>query len=166
MLKRDYYKHASLIAVLATLLTLPARGGQAEEKKRGPHIEGGESGIEFMVRFDLDKDGKISHEEWEAVKPGTVYREKHWPDYNIDGDAYITLEEVPENNGKSEAAPPPEDAKKGPKASQVAFIVKFDKDQDGKLSRDEFTGVHFAVYDKNGDGFIEPQEAPEGETAY
>ena len=51
-------------------------------------------------------------------------------------------------------------------ANQIAFIVKFDKDKDGKVSNKEFTGSHFPQFDKNGDGFIEPDEAPEGETAY
>ena len=157
--------YASLVAFLATLLMFCVQDGSAEEKKKGPRIEGGESGLEFMNRFDLDKDGKISHEEWEAVKPGTVYREKHWPEYNIDGNDYITLEEVPEKGGNSEPAPA-EDAKKGPKAGQVAFIVKFDKNQDGKLSREEYTGDYFSVYDRNGDGFIEPEEAPSAQMGY
>ena len=153
---------AGLLAALA-LIAVPE--GSAEEKKKGAHIEDGESGLEFMILFDLDKDGKISHEEWEAVKPGTVYREKHWPEYNINGDDFITLEEVPEKAGKSEAAPK-EGASKGPKAGQIAFIVKFDKDQDGKLSSDEFTGAHFEVYDRNKNGFIEPEEAPEEQIGY
>ena len=56
--------------------------------------------------------------------------------------------------------------KKKMTASQIAFIVKFDKNEDGKLDNKEFTGSHFPVYDKNGDGFIEVLEAPEGATAY
>jgi len=134
-----------------------------ENKKRGPHIEGGESGMEFMNKFDVNKDGRIDHDEWEAVKRTTVYREKHWPEYNTNMDNFITLDEVPEKNGPSEP-PPPE--KNGPTAAQIAFVVKFDKDQDGKLSKEEFTGVYFSVYDRNKDGVIEPIEAPEGKTAY
>ncbi|MBW1766986.1 MAG: hypothetical protein JRJ02_07870 [Deltaproteobacteria bacterium] len=56
--------------------------------------------------------------------------------------------------------------KKKMTASQIAFIVKFDKNEDGKLDKAEFTGSHFPVYDKNSDGFIEVTEAPEGATAY
>lgn len=165
MKKNPFKTYGSLVLIPAILLLFQIPNGAAEEKKKGPHIEGGESGLEFMNKFDLDKDGKISHEEWEAVKPGTVYREKHWPDYNINGDDYITLEEVPEKDGKSEAAPP-EDATKGPKAGQVAFVVKFDKNKDGKLSKDEFTGSFFEVYDRNKDGFIEPEEAPQAQMGY
>ena len=58
------------------------------------------------------------------------------------------------------------EVKKKMTASQIAFIVKFDKNEDGKLDKVEFTGSHFPVYDKNSDGFIEVTEAPEGATAY
>jgi Ca2+-binding EF-hand superfamily protein len=154
----------ALVGALFTMILLFSDVGLAEEeKKRGPHIEGGESGIEFMNKFDLNKDGKISHDEWEAVKGNTVYREKHWPEYNLDMDDFITLDEVPEKDGPSEPAPP---ERKGPNAAQIAFVVKFDENQDGKLSKEEFKGEHFTVYDRNGDGFIEPIEAPEGNTAY
>ena len=50
--------------------------------------------------------------------------------------------------------------------NQIAFIVKYDKDGNGKVDNKEFTGIHFSNMDKNGDGFIEPHEAPEGKTAY
>jgi Ca2+-binding EF-hand superfamily protein len=162
--KSAYYR-AGLAIFAVLLLTLAVNAFEKENPKRGPHIEGGESGIEFMNKFDLNKDGKISHEEWEAVKPSTVYRLKHWPEYNVNGDDYITLDEAPDKDGKSEPAPSKEE-KKGVTAGQVAFIVKFDKDQDGKLSSKEFTGDYFSVYDRNGDGYIEAEEAPEAKTAY
>ncbi len=165
MHRRTTISYKILLVFLIAVFMCSTGNSAEEKKKRGPHIEGGESGIEFMNRFDLNKDGKISHDEWEKVKPETVYTEKHWPEYNTDMDAFITLEEVPEENGESEPAPSAK-KKAGPNVNQVAFIVKFDKDQDGKLSKEEFTGVHFPVYDKNGDGFIEAEEAPEGETAY
>ena len=153
-----------IVTVLWTLILLGGNARSAEEKKkRGPHIEGGESGIEFMNKFDLNMDGKISHDEWEAVKPTTVYREKRWPEYNPNMDDFITLEEVPDKDGPSEPAPK---ERKGPTAAQVAFVVQFDKNQDGKLSEQEYTGAYFSVYDKNGDGFIEPEEAPEAKAAY
>jgi hypothetical protein len=78
-------------------------------------------------------------------------------------DDFIALDEVPEKDGPSE--PPPKE-RKGPTAAQIAFVVKFDKNQDGKLSKEEFQGDYFSVYDSNGDGFIEAMEAPEGKTAY
>ena len=165
MQKSVGFDRIALTALFFSLFVVCGSIGAKEKPKRGPHIEGGESGIEFMNRFDLNKDGKIDHDEWEAVKPSTVYRLKHWPEYNVNGDNYITLEEAPEKDGESEPAPPKEE-KKGPTAKQIAFVVKFDKDQDGKLSKEEFTGKYFSVYDRNGDGYIEAEEAPEGKTAY
>lgn len=50
--------------------------------------------------------------------------------------------------------------------NQIAFIVKYDKDENGKVDNKEFIGKHFKNMDKNRDGFIEPHEAPEGQTAY
>ncbi|MCD4721940.1 MAG: hypothetical protein K8S13_19075 [Desulfobacula sp.] len=50
--------------------------------------------------------------------------------------------------------------------NQIAFIVKYDTDGNGKVDTKEFIGKHFKNMDKNGDGFIEPHEAPEGQTAY
>jgi len=46
----------------------------------------------------------------------------------------------------------------------AAFIRRLDKDGDGKVSRKEFDGParHFDDFDKNGDGFIDASEAPEG----
>jgi len=74
-------------------------------KPRGPHIEGGASGEEFMEQFDLDKDGRISHSEWETVRPNTVYRQKHWPSYDKNRDMSITPEEAPQKEDGSEPAP-------------------------------------------------------------
>lgn len=149
----------TLLSIAALIFAMSASGVAEEKKKRGPHIQGGESGIEFMNKFDLNKDGKIDHGEWEAVKKRTVYREKHWPEYNTNSDKFITLDEVPDKDaGPSEPAPK---EKTEPTASQIAFVVKFDKDQDGKLSEKEYTGPYFSVYDRNGDGFIEALEAPE-----
>ena len=44
------------------------------------------------------------------------------------------------------------------------FIKHFDKDGDGKVSKEEFNGPDgpFAHMDKDGDGFITEDEAPKG----
>ena len=44
----------------------------------------------------------------------------------------------------------------------TAFITKFDKDLDGKVSESEFPGPseHFQEFDKNNDGYIDKDEAP------
>jgi hypothetical protein len=47
------------------------------------------------------------------------------------------------------------------------FIRRFDRDGDGKVSREEFAGPrdHFDHFDKNGDGFISREESPKGPPA-
>lgn len=44
------------------------------------------------------------------------------------------------------------------------FILREDKDGDGRVSKDEFGGPkeHFFMFDKNRDGYIEASEAPKG----
>ncbi len=52
--------------------------------------------------------------------------------------------------------------KQGPSPEEA--IQKFDKDNDGKLSKEEFPGPddHFSQFDTNNDGFIEKDEMPDG----
>lgn len=60
-----------------------------------PYVEGGETGMDFIRLFDEDGDGKVTHMEWEMKKNSTVFRERHWPDYNKNMDEYITVDEAP-----------------------------------------------------------------------
>lgn len=140
---------------------MPAGGFVANS----PHVGDGATGQAFIDLMDTNKDGKIDHDEWEATKIKTVYKNKRWPEYNKNGDNYITLDEAPQKGVNWEAAPV-EVKSTTPNTNQIAFIAKFDKNQDGKVDNTEFTGQHFPVYDANSDGFIEPLEAPAGQTAY
>ena len=148
------------------------RSGEPREPGNSPHVGEGLTGQAFIDFMDTDKDGKVTHTEWEENKNYSSYVDKHWPDYNQNNDEYITLDEAPQKGVNWEPAPELEgktesDTKaSGPNTNQIAFIAKFDTNQDGKVDNTEFTGVHFPVYDANSDGFIEPLEAPEGETAY
>jgi len=47
--------------------------------------------------------------------------------------------------------------------SKAQLFKKFDKDNDGKMSREEFPGpdAHFAQFDKNTDGYLEQNEMPD-----
>jgi hypothetical protein len=70
-----------------------------------PHVGDGPTGQAFIDAMDTDKDGKISHEEWEMTKGKTVYKNKRWPNYNKNMDNYITLDEAPQKGVNWEAAP-------------------------------------------------------------
>ena len=155
------------------------RSGGPREPGNSPHVGNGLTGQAFIDFMDTDKDGKVTHQEWEENKNYSSYVDKHWPDYNQNGDEYITLDEAPQKGvnwepgpeleGQAEEsapAPEPEASAPSPNTNQIAFVAKFDTNQDGKVDNTEFTGIHFPVYDANSDGFIEPMEAPEADTAY
>lgn len=69
------------------------------------HVGDGPTGQDFIDAMDTDKDGKVTHEEWERNKGNTVYKNKHWPEYNQNTDEYITLDEVPQKGVNWEEAP-------------------------------------------------------------
>lgn len=60
-----------------------------------PYVEGGPTGMDFIKLFDADGDGKVTHMEWEKTRPSTVFKDKHWPEYNKNMDEYITVDEAP-----------------------------------------------------------------------
>ena len=80
---------------------MPAGGFVANS----PHVGDGLTGQAFIDLMDTNKDGKIDHDEWEATKGKTVYKNKRWPNYNKNGDNYITLDEAPQKGVNWEAAP-------------------------------------------------------------
>jgi hypothetical protein len=65
-----------------------------------PYVEGGATGMDFIKLFDKDNDGKVTHEEWEQTRPSTVFKDKHWPDYNKNMDEFITVDEAPQKPRK------------------------------------------------------------------
>jgi Ca2+-binding EF-hand superfamily protein len=60
-----------------------------------PYVEGGATEMDFIKLFDEDNDGKVTHMEWEKKKNSTVFKDKHWPEYNKNNDEYITVDEAP-----------------------------------------------------------------------
>jgi hypothetical protein len=80
---------------------MPAGGFVANS----PHVGDGPTGQAFIDAMDINKDGKIDHDEWEMNKGKTVYKNKRWPNYNKNMDNYITLDEAPQPGVNWEAAP-------------------------------------------------------------
>jgi hypothetical protein len=68
---------------------------KAKYEATSPYVEGGETGMDFIRVLDEDGDGKVTHAEWEKKKNSTVYKDKHWPEYNKNNDEYITVDEAP-----------------------------------------------------------------------
>ena len=104
---------------------------------------------ERMARFkeqDKNGDGKVSREEF----PGS---DEMWKGLDKNGDGAITPEEI---EASMKDAPP---GLPGDKGKGGAF-GRFDKNRDGKVSREEFPGSDemFKSLDKDGDGFLEAKE--------
>lgn len=102
------------------------------------------TGIDFILNYDKDGDMKVSLDE---------YRYDDFFAYDVNADGFIVLVETPQ------------DSKMNP--NKVAFILKYDKDGDSKVSPEEFyVPTSFSSYDLNNDGFIDMYEAPEMEWGY
>ena len=70
-------------------------GAKRKYEATSPYVEGGETGMDFIRMLDGDGDGKVTHMEWEKNKQSSVYKDKHWPEYNKNMDEYITVDEAP-----------------------------------------------------------------------
>jgi hypothetical protein len=86
------------VLTVGEMIEFDKKMAAAPKKKyvpRDPYVEGGETGMDFIRLFDEDGDGKVTHMEWEMKKNSTVFKERHWPDYNKNMDEYITVDEAP-----------------------------------------------------------------------
>jgi Ca2+-binding EF-hand superfamily protein len=97
---------------------------------------------EFINKYDKDEDGKISKDEFKGS-------DKAFDNLDKNQDGYIDKDEAQK------------DRKKQSKKGEKGYINKYDKDGDGKLSKDEFPGSDkaFSNLDKNQDGYIDKSEA-------
>lgn len=146
------------LAVVSAILFVFAVSGFAQQSNP-PGDEGGNPpGTEqspqgkghFIQKFDKDNDGKVSKEEFTGPA-------EHFTRMDKNGDGFISADEVKPGN-------PPRLGGEGPQGMGQHFFRKFDKDKDGKVSKEEFTGRsdRFTGLDKNGDGFVTADEMPEG----
>ena len=101
--------------------------------------------------MDKNSDGKLTREEFKGLAP--------FDRIDADKDGFISREELTKFRAEMAAS--------GGNRPLAARLKAMDKNGDGKLSRDEFTGPppRFDMLDKNKDGFIDSQEmltAPQG----
>jgi Ca2+-binding EF-hand superfamily protein len=123
---------------------------ETELQKSVPYSKAqmGERGSGYIQRFDKNQDGKLSQEEYPG--PASAFQRL---DSNSDG--FIDANEAP-------GTKPLNQPQKIDRAS--GYIKNFDKDKDGKLSKEEYPGSEsaFKRADKNGDGYIDETEAQMG----
>ncbi len=132
----------------------------------------GERGTSFIARLDRDGDGRVSAAEFDGPP-------QHFATLDENGDGFLDASEAPSGPPPSREGgslarggrrPPPEGANRGqgPRAPltlgelAARFLARLDQDGDGRVSAQEFDGppAHFAILDKNGDGFLDSSEAP------
>lgn len=106
-----------------------------------------------LMAMDENKDGKVSKAEFTGPEPLFTRL-----DANKDG--FIAKDEIPGAGEKRKIDPKPEPAKAAPRGQ---FLMRLDKDGDGKISKSEFVGREqvFNRLDKNSDGFISKDELPD-----
>lgn len=99
----------------------------------------------FMQEFDQNQDGSISRDEYPGSDDAFVR-------LDADGNDTITATEVQKSLVRK-------------RKSGGNFIVRFDADKDGKVSKDEFSrsDEQFARLDTNKDGYITEDEVPAGQ---
>jgi hypothetical protein len=99
-----------------------------------------EDGSMFIQRFDQDGDGLVSQDEL----PGDSDR---FQALDSNGDGYLDADEAPEQPSHG-------------RPDSQELLTKFDTDDDGLLSTDEFPGPeeHFNRLDTDEDGFLSQAE--------
>ena len=92
-----------IVAFSTTGFAQKGKGKKGKGRKKGPRIQVEVPadakplyGKDFIKKFDFDKDGKVNHDEWEGIKPMTYYANDRWPQFDLNRDGFITLDEAPQ----------------------------------------------------------------------
>ena len=101
-------------------------------------------------RFDENGDGKIAADEWKS-RPELFRR------FDVNGDGFITRAELTPKGPRGGRRAKMYDARSG--KDSAAFLAKFDKNRDGKVSQEEFPHERrFAEIDADSDGTLSETE--------
>ncbi|MHC4848366.1 MAG: EF-hand domain-containing protein [Planctomycetota bacterium] len=103
-------------------------------------MRGGDGGGAFLRRFDKNGDGAIDAKEFP--------NERRFAAMDRDGDGVLTKDEIEQAFDKQD------------RERKMSFVERYDRDRDGKVTREEFTGPAklFDKLDKNADGVIDESE--------
>lgn len=158
------------LAIFAMLLVSFISVSAQDKSEVADYSKSNNKVCRFIERHDLDKDGQVSRDEFKGP-------EEHFTHFDKNNDGYISAEEAP-------TGPPPERMGKnremnrergmngrnmnGKGTCRKDFIADFDKNNDGKVSKDEFPGPeeHFTRLDTDQDGYLSAEEAPKGPPAH
>lgn len=126
-------------------MTLPRPGTPARP------LAGRENLAKRLARFDKNNDGSITRDEYTGPAP-------LFDRLDSNGDGTISGEELKSQGGSDSAPATKPDAKKPDFGKRFAVM---DKDHDGKISREEFSGNEhlFLRLDSNKDGTISAEES-------
>ena len=112
----------------------------------------GAGGEAIFRRWDGNKDGKITLDEWRG-------RKEFFARFDRNKDGVITPDEVTVMRGRRGKGHGP-DVRSG--KGSAHFLQKYDKDRDGRVSKKEFPHERrFAEIDANGDGVLSKPEIEE-----
>ncbi len=158
----------SLFVCTWLVVTAPAEN-RTEVRRGNPP-----SPADWITRLDTDGDGLVSPDEFDGPS-------EHFGHLDTGGDGYIDESEAPKGpppgrrarrgQASDDRRSEPEnrvsyDSRERPESPPTgdAFISMQDEDGDGQVSREEFRGPieHFDHFDRNEDGMISRDEAPDG----
>ena len=133
------------------------RGGPGAGPGQGPG-RGGRM-LERLEQLDTDGDGRVSAEEYEGRIP--------FERLDRNGDGFLDAQDFEGRRGGPGAGPgggPGQGPGDRPDRARMREALKaMDADGDGKVSEAEYTGpVPFERLDRNGDGFLDAADAPQG----
>lgn len=130
-----------------------APGGQPGQPGQpgGPGGPGGAGGPDLLRRFDHDKDGKVTRDQFPGGDEQFAKLDKN-ADGVLTADDFPAPPAPPQGPAPGAGAPPPPTGK----------LQALDKDGDGRLCRPEWPGSdeEWRTLDKNTDGWLTADELP------